>query len=53
MVTQVKKIIILLFRKIKKPQSINILNNAHRITDKRKAKKKNENEISFHFSFKK
>ena len=40
-------------QKNKKPLSINILSNAHRISDKTKAKKKSEDEISFHFSFKK
>ena len=40
-------------QKNKKPLSINILSTAHRISDKAKAKKKNEDEISFHFSFKK
>ena len=40
-------------QKNKKPLSINILSNAHRISDKAKAKKKSEDEISFHFSFKK
>ena len=37
----------------KKPQSINILTNARKLGDKGRAKKKSEDEISFHFSFKK
>ena len=40
-------------QKIKKTQSINILNNAHKIIDKKQLKKKNDGDISFHFSFKK
>ena len=40
-------------QKNKKAQSINILNNARKDREKTKIKKKNDGEISFHFSFKK
>ena len=40
-------------QKNKKTQSINVLINARRISDKTKMKKKSEGEISFHHSFKK
>ena len=40
-------------QKFKKAQSINILNNPHKIIEKKQIKKKNDEDISFHFSFKK
>lgn len=40
-------------QKNKKSQSINILNNIRKISDKTKLKKKNDGDISFHYSFKK